>query len=86
MYTSLLGYVLNAHDGDTVNSRIHHTSRVDSVIYPSTTDASTRIALSETGPMLSVALKITVDPRLDVKVISFCIVYTSVQRFLSSRY
>jgi len=67
-YLSHNGYVINTHEGDTFNSGLHQTNRVDSVIYPSTMNTSTRSTLIETGPMLSVALQITVDPRLDVKV------------------
>ena len=63
-----LGYILDSYEGDIGSSRVHHTSRVDPVIYPSSNDA--RNDLSESEPMLSVAIKIMIDPRLDVKVIS----------------
>ena len=56
---------MDSYEGD-IGSRIHQTSRVDPVIYPSSNDV--RSGLSESEPMLSVAIKITVDPRLDVKV------------------
>lgn len=57
---------MDYNEGDIGSSRFHQTSRVDPVIYPSSND--TRSGISESEPMLSVAIKIMIDPRLDVKV------------------
>lgn len=59
---------MNAYEdpSNTLNQqKIPQTSRVDQVIYPSSIDA---MATSENGPMISLAIKIHVDPRQDVKV------------------
>ena len=62
---------MNAYDevGNRPNSKIHQTSRVDQVIYPSSNDTRIGREQFETGPMLSLALKIHNDPRQDVKVL-----------------
>jgi hypothetical protein len=64
------GYVLNSYDdvGNRPNSKIHQTSRVDQVIYPSSNDTKVGRDQLEIGPMFSLALKIHNDTRQDVKV------------------
>ena len=70
---SILGCVLNSYD-DPANrhsSKIHQTSRVDQVIYPSSSETRTKREQFETGTMLSLAIKITVDPRQEIKATYF---------------
>lgn len=67
------GYVLNSYD-DVANrpsSKIHQTSRVDPVIYPSSNDTKVGREQLENGAMLSLALKIHNDTRQSVKVRQF---------------
>lgn len=66
------GYVLNSYDdvGNRQSSKIHQTSRVDQVIYPSSNDTRVQVGREqfETGPMLSLAIKIHNDQRQEMKV------------------
>ena len=47
---------------------MHQTSRVDQVVYPSASETAFGSERYEAAPMVALALKIHVDPRLDVKV------------------
>ncbi|XP_045024451.1 autophagy-related protein 2 homolog A isoform X1 [Daphnia magna] len=63
------GYVLNSYEdlGDHPSSRLHQTSRVDQVIYPSPSDTRVGREQVENGPMISLAIKIHNDTRQHVK-------------------
>jgi hypothetical protein len=73
----ILGYVLNSYDdaGNRPNSKIHQTSRVDQVIYPSSNDTKVGREQLESGPMLSLALKIHNDTRQEIKVRLLYLIY-----------
>jgi len=64
------GHVMNCYDDDLLaypNQKLHQPSRVDQVIYPSSSDTMFSNDRSETCSMLSLALKIHLDPRSSIK-------------------
>ena len=64
------GHVLNSY-GDLLtypNQKLHQPNRVDQVIYPSSSETMLNNDRCETGVMLSLALKIHVDARSELKV------------------
>lgn len=64
--------MLNCYDEDLLaypNQKLHQPSRVDQVIYPSSSDTMFGSDRSETCSMLSLALKINLDLRSSIKVI-----------------
>lgn len=68
----MAGHVLNCYDEDFLtypNQKLHQPSRVDQVIYPSSSDTIFNNERSETCSMLSLALKINLDLRSSIKVI-----------------